>query len=847
MDMTRVATGIWGSREFFLLAGIFTCLLLTTLVLSAQAQGVDLPQTGQTKCYNASGDEIACAGTGQDGEIRAGVAWPEPRFTDNGDGTLTDNLTGLIWLKNANCYDRVTWAAALSNAASLADGVCGLSDSSQFGDWRLPNVLELESLVHFDYHAQFADPNIFSSNALWLNSQGFTTAQSSGYWSSTTAPNHADSAYYVYMDAGYTHFDGKGETAYFVAVRGVSDGPAPVWKTGQTIVRQAGDDGDLQTGTPWPSPRFIDHNDGTVTDQLTGLTWLKNANCAGSPRGWDAALNDVAHLNATGTMNAQGCGDTSNGGSHQTDWRLPNIKELRSLNDFSAYNPTVAAGHPFTNLLTNQYHLSSSQSSRGTADAWVVAMVDGYTNLMPKDPGFGTYYVWPVRGGVVSTVDSHTFAGGDGSEGNPFQVATAAQLALLKSYRGAAHADKHFIQVADIDLGVAPWNEGAGWEPIGGYLDEVSFRGNYDGNGYVIKNLTITTSDSETYASLFGRVGYLGTIRNLRLENIDITATGHAGGIAGYLESGRLSSCRVSGQITLANGMQWYAGGFVGYLSGEIENSHASVSIHSSSGERLGGMVGATAHSTILNSYATGNVSGVRAVGGLVGEVWNNVSIEHSYATGAVTGNSEVGGLVGVPGFDLFTVVNSYYNRDTSGQSDTGKGEPRTTDELKQQATFTDWDFTDTWKLIENATAPYLRWQKYFVFDGVQVQLIENERDIKAGHVVTPGSDVPATRVQSTVADQSAADIEGLHGRWMAVTRAGSTEMRAVAATDGDGESRTWFEVYNAQTEAWEKGSTTLALDSDAFEAGNEIVIEEDDADGLQIRIETQVTRELHF
>jgi hypothetical protein len=74
-------------------------LLLSVSVLHAEPAQVG--KTGQTKCYNASGTEISCTGTGQDGEIRAGVAWPNPRFSISGD-CVTDNLTGLMWAKNAN-------------------------------------------------------------------------------------------------------------------------------------------------------------------------------------------------------------------------------------------------------------------------------------------------------------------------------------------------------------------------------------------------------------------------------------------------------------------------------------------------------------------------------------------------------------------------------------------------------------------------------------------------------------------------------------------------------------------------------------------------------------------------
>ena len=76
-----------------------------------------------------------------------GVKWPVPRFTDNDDGTITDNLTRLVWLKNASCWQAQHWFSALDAAYNLKDGDCGLSDNSVIGDWRVPNRNELLSLV----------------------------------------------------------------------------------------------------------------------------------------------------------------------------------------------------------------------------------------------------------------------------------------------------------------------------------------------------------------------------------------------------------------------------------------------------------------------------------------------------------------------------------------------------------------------------------------------------------------------------------------------------------------------------------------------------------------------------
>ena len=121
-----------------------------------------VPKTGQSKCWDMTGGEISCEETGQDGDYQLGVSpayppsfhspytvhgWTGPRFTDNLDGTVTDNHTDLVWLKNANCFGRKAWNNALRACNELADGTCGLTDGSRLGDWRLPNNNEMRSLV----------------------------------------------------------------------------------------------------------------------------------------------------------------------------------------------------------------------------------------------------------------------------------------------------------------------------------------------------------------------------------------------------------------------------------------------------------------------------------------------------------------------------------------------------------------------------------------------------------------------------------------------------------------------------------------------------------------------------
>ena len=156
-----------------------------------------VPKTGQTVCWDVNAAPIDCAGTGQDGEYQLGAS-ASPRFTDNADGTVKDNLTGLIWLKDANCFGFQDWTTALSDANTLASGSCGLTDGSVAGAWRLPNVKELESLIDFSQFEPALPPGY-----------PFSGVQFDNYWSSTTLANAPYFAWIVDLGFGFVNGDCK--------------------------------------------------------------------------------------------------------------------------------------------------------------------------------------------------------------------------------------------------------------------------------------------------------------------------------------------------------------------------------------------------------------------------------------------------------------------------------------------------------------------------------------------------------------------------------------------------------------------------------------------------------------
>ncbi|MDI6852712.1 MAG: DUF1566 domain-containing protein [Deltaproteobacteria bacterium] len=155
--------------------------------------------TGQTASY-AEGDD----GDWHMGAVYAGGQ----RFTDNGDGTVTDNLTGLIWMRDAEALGMMNWYDALDAAAHLQDGRYGLMDGSKAGDWRLPNVRELQSLIDFgaEHPAMPADHPF--------------VGVMSRYWSSTSYASSPDlHAWPVRFDDGFMAYDHKSQDYYVWCVR----------------------------------------------------------------------------------------------------------------------------------------------------------------------------------------------------------------------------------------------------------------------------------------------------------------------------------------------------------------------------------------------------------------------------------------------------------------------------------------------------------------------------------------------------------------------------------------------------------------------------------------------------
>ncbi len=274
--------------------------------------------TDQSKCYGAT-SEIGCPSDGQsfygqDAQYNGN----QPSYTDNGDGTITDNVTGLMWQQDPG--EKMTYQQAAAGADSFT--------LAGYDDWRLPTIKELYSLIQFDgldpsgpdnsSLVPFIDTNYFnfeygdeSAGERVIDSQWATST----LYTSTTM-NGAQTMF------GVNFADGR--------IKGYpTDGRGPNGEKTYFVIYVRGN-------SAYGENDFVDHGNGSITDNATGLTWTQND--SGTGMDWETALNYCESLDTAG----------------RRDWRLPNVKELQSLVDY-ARSPDAtnsAAIDPIFNIST---------------------------------------------------------------------------------------------------------------------------------------------------------------------------------------------------------------------------------------------------------------------------------------------------------------------------------------------------------------------------------------------------------------------------------------------------------------------------------------------------------------
>ncbi|MEI7595783.1 MAG: LamG-like jellyroll fold domain-containing protein, partial [Bacteroidota bacterium] len=419
--------------------------------------------------------------------------------------------------------------------------------------------------------------------------------------------------------------------------------------------------------------------------------------------------------NITSYVNGQQVAQTSTTGTYTTSGNSVTMGIGYTNMFFAPFQGKIDEVKVWNTTRTQSQIQSDMSDGTGTGTTAYYKMSDGSGTSLTDNSGNSNT-------GTLSTpswVEISYYSAGTGTIGDPYLISSINDLTALSIAvnSGVNYAGKYFLQTADLDLNIEPYNTGTGW-PCIGYSTSNKFSGTYEGDNHKISNLFINNSTITYGVGLFG--GYMnGTIKNLGLENVNITSTNNGvGAITGWTFSGStVQNCYVkNGTI---NGYSYVAGicgsPYTGSIITQCYTSGLTITGH----DMVGGIGGYSYGSNINNCYSRSSVIATAAVaGGVLG--YNNSTgvLANCYSTGTVSAPSDKGGVLGVQGGSA-TTTNSFWDYETSGLTSSAAGTMKTTAQMKTLSTFSGatWDFVTTpiWKMdIRNDGYPYLAAQ-FFV------------------------------------------------------------------------------------------------------------------------------------
>ncbi len=362
------------SKNVLMYAFIFTAILIVSacgkdddevvIITDDDTEVLDVNNylmiaTGQILAYDSDGEVISglTAGDalfGQDAHYLKGETMA---YQDNGDGTITDKNTGLMWQQVPSSSD-YTWQEAVD--------YCDELEFAGYDDWRMPSAKELYSISNFSSGWPYLNTTYFSlaSGQVTKDEQFW----SSDYYVGVTVEGGSKSAF------GVNHV-----TGHIKAYAAESGGPV-----GGKYVRAV-------RGDAYGVNEYIDNGDGTITDNSTGLMWTQDDNGEGID--WETALDYAENIEFAG----------------HSDWRLPNVKELQGIVDYS-YSPSATVAENMGPAIDPLFNCTPIINEAGNDD-YAYYWTNTSAHFTSGEP---YYYAWYVAFGMAVNGEGKDFHGAGG-------------------------------------------------------------------------------------------------------------------------------------------------------------------------------------------------------------------------------------------------------------------------------------------------------------------------------------------------------------------------------------------------------------------------------------------------